>query len=1041
MIDHQKLLVHFIEENQYNLSKIEPDLLELEQSGGKYDSEIVNRIFRTVHSVKGGSGFLGLTRIGELSHVMENVLSLLRDGKLIPSSELIDTLLLSVDKLKSMVDDVARSDSYEINTEIKKLIKFLNEKKPEEDVHVALKEKKKKKKEKDKQFQLSEDKVRKYAAGGFYIYSVYLNPKKDLIDKGITPYDFINNINILGEIIETSLKTDHIDGLSDCLDKTLSFNFLFASIIDPDLISSALDLPFEHIRVIDIDRFKNEFLKKAVDAIEQKKKKVSSVKEAVDQAETETPPMPPEDESDKSVEKAKLSEASPQYAADRPLSPGVIQAEKTEATIDPPEKARSITTEEKIRVGVGFLNELVNLAGELVLGRNQLMQISLPLVKNTPGLNPVLQHMSRVISEMQEKIMQMRMQPVSIIFNKFHRVVRDLARKLDKEVNLITYGEDVELDKTIIEALSDPLTHLIRNSVDHAVETPDVREKMGKQRAGTVTLRAYHQGGLVHLDIEDDGKGIDGDLVGKKAVEKELITWDQYNQMSEKEMVRLIFKPGFSTAGKVTAVSGRGVGMDVVITNIEQLGGTVDIETVLGKGTTIKLMLPLTLAIVSGLVICTGGQSFILPEANIDELVRVKPDEVKSRINVIQNSLVLRLRDKLLPLVNLKEVIGLESAGYGLNLVKKRQEEPVRILVLRHGATVFGLIVDSVENIEEIVVKPLPRYLKRMKCFSGASIMGNGEISLILDVAGIADKTRLSDLDIGEDKDLMHGDQVKTEEEVQTLLLFDNKTEERFALPLEIITRIERVPMSSIEKIRDKRFLQYQGEKLSLLFLEDYLPVMRPERSVDEMIGVIVPKLVKHPMGIVINRVIGTVNAHVALDTKTVVSPGLFGTAVLDGKITLLPDMYGLLEMAAPEWYEKKERDLREPKRKPRVLLAEDTPFFRMVEMDYLKSAGYEVTAAENGRKAMKLLNESSEPFDAVILDIIMPDMDGFAVVKEIRADSRLRRLPVMAVTSLWDEANAEKGMDAGFDEWETKLNKERLLQKLGRLLDSKKNS
>jgi two-component system chemotaxis sensor kinase CheA len=322
-----------------------------------------------------------------------------------------------------------------------------------------------------------------------------------------------------------------------------------------------------------------------------------------------------------------------------------------------------------------------------------------------------------------------------------------------------------------------------------------------------------------------------------------------------------------------------------------------------------------------------------------------------------------------------------------------------------------------------------------MKSFSGVSILGNGQVALIIDVAGIIKKAGLKIREIS--KEATEEEQALARDaEVQTLLVFDNQTPERFAFPLELISRIEQVPVSRIERIKDRQFIQYHEKKLRLIFLEDYLPVSRPDRTQNETIGVIIPKQVKHPMGIVINEVINTVEAAVALDTETIMAKGLFGSAVLEEKITLLPDMYRLFEMAAPEHYDKTDSQLKKNNQKYRILLVDDTPFFRMVEKDYLTSAGYEVLMAEDGKQALRLLEEES--VDAVVLDIVMPKMDGWEVIRQIRSDDRLKNLPVMAVTSLGAESGKDmsrEGFRVGFDQWELKLNKTSLLEKLGAML------
>lgn len=1054
MSEYDELLPAFIEESQHHLQIIEPDILALEQSGDTIDPTVVNRIFRGIHSIKGASGFFGLQNISNLSHIIENVLVLLRDGKIAPTSDLTDALLKGVDALKSMIDNVRESEQFDIQAESAQLQRFLdNISSAQKTVTVA--EKKTDEEKPDEElgrFHMNAYDFERLVSQDLNLYAIKIFLDQDLRQRDISPYDLIKNMEALGEYVDSFLDIRTISGLSDCLNSDLAFDFLFATKLEADLVPEGLDLLPDRVSVIDLDEFREKLETEKTAELENQISKIRA-QGSEDRAKVAG------DRAQGSGDRAKVAGDRAKVAGDRAQGAGERVAGDTDQQLATDNRQQQTTnnkqiqTEEKIRVGVSFLNDLVNLAGELVLGRNQLMQVTLPLVKHTPGLNPVLQHISRVTSEMQEKIMRMRMQPISLIFSKFHRLVRALAKSHNKEVRLITYGEDVELDKSIIEGLSDPLTHLIRNSVDHGIELPDDREKMGKPRLGTIELRAYHQGGQVHLVITDDGRGVDGKFVARKALEKGLIRQDQLNSMAEKEWIRLIFRPGFSTADQVTDLSGRGVGMDVVITNIEHLGGTVDIDTKIGKSTQITLVLPLTLAIVSGLLIRSADHFFILPEVDIDELVRVKPDEIESRINTVQDAYVLRLRDMLLPLVDLNEVLGLsesllrrqlsvvnaqspvtkgnrQSAAASSQQPTTNRQKPLRILVIKHGSSRFGLIVDSIESTEEIVVKPLPRYLKKMRCFSGVSILGNGKVSLILDVAGILKKANVRHLE--ESKDELKQKDSSAEEEIQTFLLFDNNTRERFAIPLELISRIEQVSASEIEYIKDRQFLQYHDKKLRLIFLEDYLPVTSPQRSSGDRIGLIIPKQTKHPLGIVIHTVINTVSTTIELDTETITGPGLFGSAVLDERITLIPDIYRLFELAAPEWYE--EKSYRGKKgRKYRVLLAEDTPFFRMVETEYLTSAGYEVIQAENGKKAMHILEETR--VDAVLLDIVMPKMDGWETIKAIRADERLKKLPVMAVTSLDSEGLAQKGLEAGFTEWELKLNKTRLLEKLAIML------
>lgn len=1018
MIDEEGLLASFVDESQQHLQTIEPDLLELEKGGNNIDYEVINRIFRSVHSIKGASGFFGLQKIGELSHVMENLLSLLRDKKITVYPELTDALLSGVDALRAMVDDVAASETFDIQENLKQLHGLLNNVgTPPKSVAISEKTQTGEIPKKTiLTFEIPEDEVKKLISSGKYLYSVKIFLNKDLREKGKTPYDYINSIESLGQFVDSFLDVAGISGLTDCLDNDLAFNYIFSTVLDPDLISVGLEVAEDKITIFDLEKFKssNAFKNAQTDSSVSTKPK-PEVKEEVLVTEIKTENVVEVLKENNVAEKAAPSDDDSKVAVSKTA-------------------LRPVQAEDKLRVSVGLTNELVNLAGELVLGRNQLMEISAPLVKQASGLNTVLQHVSRVTTEMQEKIMQLRMQPVSVVFAKFHRVVRDLSKNLNKDIVLETYGEDVELDKSIIEALSDPLTHLIRNSADHGIETPEEREKKGKPRQGKIILRAYHEGGQVHLEVSDNGKGINTKVVGNKAVEKGVITREQMENMSERELMKLITKPGFSTAEKVSSVSGRGVGMDVVVTNIEHIGGTIEIESVLDEGSTIKLILPLTLAIVSGLVIKLWDQIFILPEVNIDELVRIKPEEIKDRINRVQDSWILRLRDMLVPLIDLKLTLSSHSENSISDEKIELENQPFRIIILKYGSSRLGLIVDSVEDIEEIVVKPLPLYLKRMKCYSGTTIMGNGRVALILDIGGIIEEANLEDIEKKLDARKSDLEEIQVDHDTQTLLLFHNNTEERFALPLELITRIESVPVSKIEKIKDKQFFQYQGENLRLIFLEDYLPIAKPERKPEDKIGVIIPKIAKHPMGIVMYKVLDTINTKIELDTKTIMAPALFGSSVINDRITLIIDMYRLFEISAPDWYDEIKPDMKNKKTRKKILLVEDTPFFRMVETEYLESAGYIVVQADDGIEALKMLEKQS--FDAVVLDIIMPGLDGWGVIKAIRDDERWKKMPVMALTTLADEETANKGLESGFTAWETKLNKTVLLEKLNSILN-----
>jgi len=690
-------------------------------------------------------------------------------------------------------------------------------------------------------------------------------------------------------------------------------------------------------------------------------------------------------------------------------------------TGDEAQKHQGASADDTIRVHITLLNDLLNLASEMVLGRNQLLRTLEKHRKEIPGLSAVLQNIDGITTELQEKIMQTRMQPVAKVFNKFPRLIRELSRKMGKEIELRMEGLEVELDKSIIEALGDPLTHLIRNAADHGIEPPDVRGGNGKPETGIITLKAYHEGGHVNIDIIDDGAGIDTGNLKQKALQKGLISPAEAPLMGERELLELLFQPGFSTAEKVTDVSGRGVGLDVVKTNIEKLGGTMEIMTNPGRGATFRLALPLTLAIISSLIVEVEGQKFALPQVNLQGIVRVKPGDPSRKIEQIRGSEVLRLRDGLLPVIHLADVLGLKKTRSGAGQV-------FRVLVIKSGFKRFGLIVDLIHDVEEILVKPVPGYLNDCRRYSGVTIMGDGRTAMILDPEGIAARAGLRFMDECDEptaKEAVFAGESITER--QSLLLFKCSGPETFGADLSMVARVEKIQAGQLEKIGNKEFIQFRGEALRVIRPENYLPVARGKKDC-RTLYVIIPKLVRHPMGILAEKILDTVETRIELSREDIKAKGLVGSAVLDHRIVLFINIYELFEMAAPKNYRTADGGRKTGEQKT-VLLVEDTPFFVKTERKYLESAGYHVLTAPNGREAWKILQENN--VDAVVSDIEMPVMDGYELVKRIRADKKLERLPIIAVTSRADEPSVKKGLDAGFDFYEIKLDKEQLLEKI----------
>ena len=555
---------------------------------------------------------------------------------------------------------------------------------------------------------------------------------------------------------------------------------------------------------------------------------------------------------------------------------------------------------ETIRVGVNLLDNLMTLVGELVLARNQLVQFA--HVHEDTVLQGVSQRMDLIATELQEQVMKTRMQPIGNIWNQFPRTVRDVAVSCGKEVRIEMEGRETELDKTIIEAIKDPLTHLVRNSVDHGIELPEARVAAGKDRAGLLRLRAFHEGGQVNIEIGDDGGGLDAERIRRKAVERGLVTAEQASRMPERDAFNMIFLPGFSTAAKVTNVSGRGVGMDVVKTNVEKIGGTVDVRSETGRGTTVRIRIPLTLAIVPALMVSCGGERFAIPHASLVELVSVEGGEKNKKIETVHGAPVYRLRGLLLPLVYLREQLQLPV----VEGIEEEPDTPVNIVVLQAGTRQFGLIVEEVNDMQEIVVKPLHKKLKGLPVFAGASIMGDGMIALILDVMGLAQHSGViseaSEKVLSERTDESAAVGEKSGEK-RTFLVFEGPDNARMALPIETLDRLEELPASLLEHSGEQWMAQYRGRILPLIDLGYALEERRRRRrhpkpsEEDGLLQVLVCHSEGQTMGFVVERILDIVEdaAEVQFPASR---PGVMCSAVINGRVTELIDIAAIVRSA-----------------------------------------------------------------------------------------------------------------------------------------------
>jgi two-component system chemotaxis sensor kinase CheA len=557
-----------------------------------------------------------------------------------------------------------------------------------------------------------------------------------------------------------------------------------------------------------------------------------------------------------------------------------------------PEGRHTAQSGGNIRVMVEQLDHLMNLTSELVLIRNEMQQHTLGLAH--AGLLGCSQRLAAITTQLQEGVMKTRMQPIDNVWNKFPRLVRDSALQCGKSVRLDMEGKDTELDKTVIEAIRDPLTHLLRNCIDHGLEGPEQRLHAGKPVEGRLSLRAFHENGLVNIEVSDDGAGVDLTAVKRKALEHGLITADHAREMSEQDAMDLIFLPGFSTATQVTSISGRGVGMDVVRTNIARIGGKVTVSSEPGRGTTLRIRIPLTLAIVPALVVAAAGDRYAIPQSSVLELVRLEDGDLHTGIQMFREAAVYRLRGESLPLVRLDTVLG--TRNQPVERAAGAHGGAVNIVILQVDGRKFGLIVDEVEDTQDIVVKPLRNLLKALSIFAGATIMGDGRPILILDVPGFAVHAHvLSELrrvNAAPDQASAAG----VVEEKHSLLLFTGDDEARMAVPLSKVMRLEHFARRAVERSEDRDVVQYMGDIMPLVRLSALLPERRPERSnepapgADDRIHVIVCSHGGRPVGLVVNRILDTIE-HTLADLRPATRRATIGSIVIHGRVTEILDV------------------------------------------------------------------------------------------------------------------------------------------------------
>jgi two-component system chemotaxis sensor kinase CheA len=805
------IVEEFLVESHENLDQLDSDLVALEQDPNS--RERLSSIFRTIHTIKGTSGFLAFNRLEEVTHVGENMLSRLRDGALALTPTRTSVLLEMVDTVRSLLTSIEASG-------------------------------------------------------------------------GEGPVDVSAVVAKISAAME--------DGPAAPAPAE-------APAAEPAPATATVKAPAKKAAA------RKPAAAKPAAVTAAAAKKTTTRKATTPRAKT-TPPAAPVVEAPVPAESlAPVAEPAPVPTDELPQGANAVMPERTveeaaapDSPAEHPEaetpsvdgngQPRRAVADSTIRVDVDLLDELMLLVGELVLTRNQIVQ---NVARQTDtDLIRASQRLNLIASELQEGVMKTRMQPIDHIWSKLPRVVRDLGLQLKKTIRLEMEGKDTELDKTLLEAVKDPLTHLVRNSVDHGIEAPETRKKLGKPAEGVLTLRARHESGQVVVEVADDGAGIDPAKLGAKAIERGLITTDALSRMSPTDILQLIFLPGFSTAAAVTNVSGRGVGMDVVKTNIESIGGTIEVESETGRGTVCRLRIPLTLAIVPALTIECAGDRYAIPQISLQELVSLDAGKAANAVEEVGGAQVYRLRGELLPLVRLTDVLGLTS---------ERHDGHVVIAVLRSEGRRFGLVVDRVINTEEIVVKAVGGQMKAIGLYSGATVLGDGTVALILDVQALARRAlRTETTDRQDSQKAALKAAAASETERQRMLLAAIGGGRRVAIPLDTVTRLEQVRTDSVEKVGNREVVQYRGAILPIVRLDRHLGAFG--ESDREVLEVIVYADHGRSVAIVVEEILDIVDGEAAVRSD-IDDLGLLGSAVLGDKVTELLDVRAAILAADPAFY------------------------------------------------------------------------------------------------------------------------------------------
>jgi two-component system chemotaxis sensor kinase CheA len=943
------LLDEFLTETNEHLEIVDQELVRFEQDPDNKD--ILRNVFRLVHTIKGTCGFLGLPRLESLAHAAETVMGHLRDGAPV-TPEAVTLILQTIDRIKAILNVLGRTAS-EPEGEDTDLINPLD------------------------------DMSARYASGEIQasLTARSLPPDLPFADgNGAAEDDGGANIGTLTfQILERPLKPGEV----------------------------SLD---------ELERVFRETSGPAFDAPPPPPAGPARHDMA------EAPPAATVQENLQENVRENVREKATQEAASAPVRPAASPAANAPAVKPPMADAHGLGEDsggdgrslgvQTIRVNVDTLEHLMTMVSELVLTRNQLLEIARR--SEDSGYKVPLQRLSHITAELQDGVMKTRMQPIGNAWGKLPRIVRDLSAELGKRIELVQTGADTELDRQVLELIKDPLTHMVRNSADHGIETPAERRAAGKPETGSIHLSAFHEGGSITIEISDDGRGLNMVRIREKVIEKGLATEAEVERMPDHQLARFIFHPGFSTAAAVTAVSGRGVGMDVVKSNIDAIGGVIEISTRPNEGTTLTIKIPLTLAIVAALIVAVGDQRFAIPQVVVRELVRVKQG-AQHMLETLNGSTVLRLRDRLLPVIALSSV---------MRLATEAEPDTGFVVVTQIGGRHIGLLVDGVFHTEEIVVKPMSGKLKKLPVFSGNTILGDGAVVLILDPNGVSKLIGSVD---GEAEDEVAG-QDKADAglgEAVTMLVFKGSDDALRAIPLSLVTRLEEIDANRIERSGARPVLQYRGKLTPIVPVDDRL-ALRSEG--------IQPLIIfsdgERTMGLAVDSIIDIVEEAFEIELNAQTGGASVGSAVIRGRVTDIIDIAHFLPMAYPDWLQGARRAATT---EPHVLLVDSSDFFREMLVPVLKAAGWRVSTASNGDAARALI-EAGQAFSAVVLDLDAPASDGVALAAALAEMAETAGVRMIGRVNAPTAAAAEAARAAGIGHVIAKFDRRGLIAALADL-------